>query len=222
MGGQACVFYGGAEFSRDLDLLILADAANLALFEAAILDLDAERIAVPPFEAQRLHAGHAVHFRCRREDVAGLRIDVMSEIRDGEPFDALWARRTVIEADGVQVELMSLPDLVIAKKTQRSKDWPMIERLVERSYFAGSASPAFWLMELRSPGLLVEAAARFPAEAALLAARRPCIEAALDGDLERTAVLLGAEEQAEKARDREYWAPLKREIERLRREARTG
>jgi hypothetical protein len=24
MGGQACVFYGGAEFSRDTDLLILA------------------------------------------------------------------------------------------------------------------------------------------------------------------------------------------------------
>ena len=30
MGGQACVFYGGAEFSRDTDLAILADAANLA------------------------------------------------------------------------------------------------------------------------------------------------------------------------------------------------
>jgi hypothetical protein len=30
MGGQACVFYGGAEFSRDTDLLILADTANLA------------------------------------------------------------------------------------------------------------------------------------------------------------------------------------------------
>ena len=30
MGGQACVFYGGAEFSRDTDIAILADAANLA------------------------------------------------------------------------------------------------------------------------------------------------------------------------------------------------
>jgi hypothetical protein len=30
MGGQACVFYGAAEFSRDTDLLVLADAANLA------------------------------------------------------------------------------------------------------------------------------------------------------------------------------------------------
>jgi len=30
MGGQACVFYGAAEFSRDTDLAVVADAANLA------------------------------------------------------------------------------------------------------------------------------------------------------------------------------------------------
>ena len=29
MGGQACVFYGAAEFSRDTDFAIHADAANL-------------------------------------------------------------------------------------------------------------------------------------------------------------------------------------------------
>ena len=30
MGGQACVLYGAAQFSRDLDLAVLADASNLA------------------------------------------------------------------------------------------------------------------------------------------------------------------------------------------------
>jgi len=29
MAGQACVFYGGAEFSRDVDFVILADACAL-------------------------------------------------------------------------------------------------------------------------------------------------------------------------------------------------
>lgn len=29
MGGQACVFYGAAEFSRDVDLAILAEPDNL-------------------------------------------------------------------------------------------------------------------------------------------------------------------------------------------------
>ena len=44
MGTQACVFYGAAEFSRILDLLILEDATNLA---TALLALNAEVIAVP-------------------------------------------------------------------------------------------------------------------------------------------------------------------------------
>jgi hypothetical protein len=35
MGGQACVFYGAAEFSRDTDLLIAADPANLARLDVA-------------------------------------------------------------------------------------------------------------------------------------------------------------------------------------------
>ena len=39
MGGQACVFYGAAEFSRDTDLAILADAANLARLRKALAEL---------------------------------------------------------------------------------------------------------------------------------------------------------------------------------------
>jgi hypothetical protein len=35
MGGQACVFYGAAEFSRYTDFAILADAANLARLRRA-------------------------------------------------------------------------------------------------------------------------------------------------------------------------------------------
>lgn len=63
MGGQACVFYGAAEFSRDADFAILASAANLARLRAAMDDLKAHVIAVPPFEARYLRRGHAVHFR---------------------------------------------------------------------------------------------------------------------------------------------------------------
>lgn len=35
IGGQACVFYGAAEFSRDTDLVILADARNLSRLRRA-------------------------------------------------------------------------------------------------------------------------------------------------------------------------------------------
>ena len=64
MGGQACVFYGAAEFSRDTDLAILASSENLVRLNKSLTDLKAEVIAVPPFEAKYLRKGHAVHFRC--------------------------------------------------------------------------------------------------------------------------------------------------------------
>lgn len=76
MGGQACVFYGAAEFSRDTDLAILASSENLAKLDKALTDLDAQVIAVPPFEASYLRKGHAVHFRCNHPDAMGMRVDV--------------------------------------------------------------------------------------------------------------------------------------------------
>jgi hypothetical protein len=78
MGGQACVFYGAAEFSRDTDFAILASPANLARLQRALDDLEADVIAVPPFAAGHLRRGHAIHFRCRHPEAAGLRIDVMT------------------------------------------------------------------------------------------------------------------------------------------------
>jgi hypothetical protein len=58
MGGQACVFYGRAEFSRDTDIAIRADAQNLVRLGEALADLQAERIAVPPLELGYLLRGH--------------------------------------------------------------------------------------------------------------------------------------------------------------------
>ena len=46
MGGQACVFYGAAEFSRDTDFVIDADAVSLARLRKALADLKAVPIAV--------------------------------------------------------------------------------------------------------------------------------------------------------------------------------
>src|SRR5437763_1223160 len=150
MGGQACVFYGAAEFSRDVDLLIFVDEANLNKLRAALQELDAEPIAVPPLEQEFLSAGHAVHFRCKRSDLAGLRIDLMARLRGAPDFADLYERRTTIETAEGSVDLLGLEDLVAAKKTQRDKHWPMIGRLVEQNYFEtiGAASEAnieFWL-----------------------------------------------------------------------------
>jgi len=136
MGGQACVFYGAAEFSRDSDFAILADAENLDRLRGALTELRAGVISVPPFDVAYLEKGHAIHFRCRHPECDGLRVDVMSVMRGVDPFELIWQRRATIELpDGTICDLLSIADLVRAKKTQRDKDWPMIRRLLEADFF---------------------------------------------------------------------------------------
>jgi hypothetical protein len=228
MGGQACVLYGAAEFSRDTDLAILASPDNLARLRQALDDLQAEAIAVPPLELRYLRRGHAVHVRCRHPEAAGLRVDLMTRMRGVAPFSRLWARRTTLAvADGMTCEVMSLPDLVQAKKTQRDKDWPMLRRLVEAHYFqhreaATRAQVRFWLRELRTPPLLVEVAHSWPDVEKQEEVRRGLLKQARMGRETALANALAREEQAERRADARYWAPLRAELERLRHARRQG
>lgn len=93
MGGQACVFYGAAEFSRDTDLAILPSSENLARLKKSLKDLKVEVIAVPPFEVRYLRKGHAIHFRCNHTEALGMRVDVMTKMRGVDPFPKLWTRQ---------------------------------------------------------------------------------------------------------------------------------
>ena len=52
MGGQACVLYGAAEFSRDLDLAVLATPDALPSLNAALHAMRATVIDVPSFEVR--------------------------------------------------------------------------------------------------------------------------------------------------------------------------
>ncbi len=54
MGGQACVLYGAAEFSRDTDIALMTEAENLRRLSSALDPLDARRIAVPPSSPEYL------------------------------------------------------------------------------------------------------------------------------------------------------------------------
>ncbi|MCU0647355.1 MAG: hypothetical protein MUF00_05140 [Gemmatimonadaceae bacterium] len=230
MGGQACVLYGAAEYSRDLDLAVLSGARALPRLATALQALNAKVIAVPPFEKRWLDRGHAVHFSIPGDSGRTLRVDVMSQMRGVDAFADLWDRRLEVElpamegSEAVPVAVMALEDLVCAKKTQRDKDWPMIRRLVDASYVAGREDARnerrvrFWLSELRSPEFLAELVTDEPQRAA--ESRRPAVIAARNGDDVSTA--LAAEQQHEMAADRAYWAPLRRELEQLRHEARRG
>jgi hypothetical protein len=225
MGGQACILYGGAEFSRDADLAILADSPNLARLEAALNELQADRIAVPPFEKKYLDIGLAIHFRCSHPDAMRIRVDIMSRMRGVDDFPALWDRRTSVEFADQTIEVLSLPDLVCAKKTQRDKDWPMITRLVESNYFQHRERPSseqihFWFRESRTALHLIEIAAKYPEACEAAITDRPLLAFAKSRDAISLGIALQSEADAEKAADRAYWEPLKKELEKLREDAR--
>ena len=232
MGGQACILYGAAEFSHDTDIAVVADAENLARLVGALRALRASVTAVPPFTADVLARGHAVHFRCAAAD--DTRLHVMARMRNVAPVAECWERRTTSRLAGVgEIEVLGLADLVACKKTRRNKDWPMVQRLVDvhLADFAGAPTEErlrFWLRELRTPTLLSDAVALAPALAAQVAAERPAVAAALTGadDPEASAVAIGAaladEEARERAADEVYWRPLLAEQAEMRAAFRRG
>lgn len=228
MGGQACILYGAAEFSRDVDLAVDPSQESLELLREALDGIPAEPVFVPPLSSRVLGLGHACHFRSKAPEDHRLRIDILSVMRGVDPFPSLWDRRQEIELPGAgRMAVLALPDLVLSKKTQRDKDWPMVRRLIEADEIRHRASPPpgrveFWLREARTPELLRDLAARHPARAAEVSLLRPALAAAAAGDIAAAARALETEERAERERDREYWAPLRAELERWRFEARGG
>lgn len=222
MGGQACILYGAAEFSRDIDLAVLAAEKNLERLRRLLDDLQAEPVFFPALDLEALRRGHACHFRCRVTGAEDLRVDIMSVLRGCDDFRMLWKRRQKLAISGVgTVAVLALPDLVKAKKTQRDKDWPMIRRLVEADFQKRPKKPSpkkvdFWLREARTPSLLVEVAQSHPRKARTLLPTRPLLRLALEGKLELLEAELHREEQAIRSLDRDYWQPLREELFALR------
>jgi hypothetical protein len=219
IGGQACILYGAAEFSRDIDITIMISPENIGNLEKVLYELNAERIFYPSLSEEVLKNGHACHFRCRREDIKGLRIDVLGRMRGVDTFPELWNRRREIQLSGIGlVPVIGLADLVKTKKTQRDKDWPMIRRLVEADLYNAGDNPddseiLFWLTECRTPELLISLAVKYPDMAVEISKVRLLISSALSGNKEELQRLLRDEEDREREADRQYWEPLKKQLE---------
>lgn len=222
IGGQACILYGAAEFSRDSDFIVLAVPANLEALKNALKALKAVPVYFPDLSLEYLAKGHASHFRCRARGVEGLRVDILGRLKGCEPFNRLWARRSRVRVLGAgSIDIISLADLVESKKTQRDKDWLMLTRLVENDVFInnGRGAPSkvlWWLAQARLPETLVSLCAEHPAQARKAAAARPLLREAIRGNIWRLSALLKKEEAAERASDFKYWTPLKKELEALR------
>jgi hypothetical protein len=98
-----------------------------------------------------------------------------------------------------------------------------VRRLVEANYVQNREDPTpehvlFWLRESRTPAMLQELARRYPDQLASATNQRPLLSLAASGDETGLEAALELEEQQEREADRTYWAPLKAELEGLRRE----
>ncbi len=101
--------HGAAEFSRDIDLVVMISPENLEDLTIALGELEAERVFYPGLSEDVLLRGHACHFRCHRRDIKGLRIDVIGVMLGVDSFPELWKRREEIELPGIgQKGLISL------------------------------------------------------------------------------------------------------------------
>lgn len=226
IGGQACIVHGAAEFSRDSDFVVHVSAENLKRLRRALTELEAEPIYFPSLTARHLRRGHACHFRCGASDVRGLRVDLLARLRGCDDFDSLWRRRMEVALpDDLRIPVIGLRDLVQCKKTQRDKDWLMLRRLVDNDILLRRAQPrrgqvSWWLSECRSPEILIELARQSPSSARRVARKRRLIRHAVAGDGALLEAALLEEEQVERDRDREYWQPLRAELESMRHEQR--
>lgn len=224
IGGQACILYGAAEFSRDIDFAISVIPDNLENLKEVLMELEAQRVYFPPLSADVLIKGHACHFRCQREDVKGLRLDLIGVMRGVDPFSELWTRQEKLDLPGVgKISVIALPDLVKSKKTQRDKDWPMIRRLIESDIYNSSKDPTeerirFWFAECRTPELLISLSAKYHEIFISIQETRPLLKSVIEGNGEEINRLLREEEDRERECDRNYWKPLKQELEAWRHE----
>jgi hypothetical protein len=74
----------------------------------------------------------------------------------------------------------------------------------------------FWLAECRSPELLLQLVKRYPEIASRISTDRVVLHSAMQGKLDDVKKLLREEEDKEREADRQYWLPLKKELEKLR------
>ena len=157
--------------------------------------------------------------------LATLRLDLMTRPPRLPDIDAAWRRHTVIDLDFGPVSVVSLEDLVATKKTQRDKDWATIGELVAADMIAHERSAdrsraAFWLRECRDADALIHLALEFREIAVTTMADRPLLHVALHGDRSALELELAREQIDGKQADREYWAPLRAELEQMRHDLR--
>lgn len=129
VGGQAAILYGASHFSQDLDLWIEPGDDNVRRFLDALGALGARvHKLTPPLTRASLDRGHGFHFLVPLREGA-LYLDVMGRPPRVGTFAEAWKRAEIMPTPWSPLPVVSIPDLVEMKKTNRPADYDVITRL---------------------------------------------------------------------------------------------
>ena len=227
IGGQACVIYGAKTSTVDLDITILSTNINLAKLKNALEVLEAKpSLASVPLDAALLTRGHSLHYYCGKSGFDNIRFDILGTLPRLQAFSNIWQRRFDFVSDsGVTIPVLSVPDLILSKKTGRIKDTADITALVNAHFVMNHLEPdendiRLWLTEAREVDVLQMFAEKFPSEARKLAKERPLLKHVISGDIAALKVALIEEASNEATAHEAFRGPLRAEARELARKRR--
>lgn len=130
ISGQACVLYGAAQFTQDLDLWIDPTRGNLRRLLAALAGLGARvHKLTPPLNVLSMRRGHGFHFLVPAGRGENLYLDLMGQPPRVGTFRAACRRSEAVESEWGTLPLVGIEDLVEIKKTNRPADYEVITSL---------------------------------------------------------------------------------------------
>lgn len=118
IGGLAAIAHGSRRMTRDIDVVVAPESANLARLGAALTELGTAKLvqrgAEQPIEDADLASiglGATLHTRCP----AG-RLDVVGAPAGAAQFGDLLTRSLVSQIGGVEIRVAGLDDLIAMKR----------------------------------------------------------------------------------------------------------
>lgn len=221
IAGRACIFYGATEFTRDLDIWVEPESENLSRLSQVMKQLGAKQRFLPHLEQKYLLQGHAVHYM-----LDDFRIDILGQPPRVGKFSDVYSYAESAVIDGVSCMIVDLRNLVKMKKTQRARDYEVIQRLVDVVFEYADANPdeqdtfGQWLAEeLRTIDNLYKMAKQWEnGKKYFKQCNRPICKAVLEIDTfdekteEYLLSILEKETQELQLYDREYWRQKMHEI----------
>jgi hypothetical protein len=129
ISGQASILYGAATFSEDVDVWLRPSLPNARRLLRALASQRARVYKLTPVLSLRnMRFGHGFHFTLPR-GTDTLFLDVMAVPPRVGPFEDARRRATIMDGPYGPVSVVSVPDLVELKKTQRFLDYDVISNL---------------------------------------------------------------------------------------------